>query len=557
MKKILVLLLSLLTFGLNAQGTKLKIKQLENPGTSSLNLGANSFSAGAQSTISTLYVPNTATVNGAFTASNFTNVSVNGVSEVYFIGDSFTAADIFPSAVTASLGTNFYKVNLGISGQTTTQMLARIRSITGGAPKYVVVLGGANDLQGGLVSATTITNNLQSICTAAKNAGANVILVTTSPFGTNAGWTAGAQTIQNTVNTAITSTAGITNVDYRVNIYTLLGGGTNTLSALYDSGDGLHPNVTGHSVIATAIYTTVGVSNWTISATTPTVYVPTTRILEQNLSTTASPYFYKLYLKDSLSLAGAISAIGNIISNSLITANGFSAVSNSTLPLIYVTNSILFGSAGNAGSFGSGGTSLKITGGSTYSNVTICTPNFPNGLFQAVNSTTGTVMLGDISSMTDNGDRLQIDNTLSTKTINVGYGSNLPTINLNTNSLISQINFRNSAGTNTYLAISANASTGELKYFARSGGYFPTFYSNGSEAMRLTTTANLLINTTTDAPSSKLTISSTTQGVLFPRMTTTQKNAISSPATGLVVYDTTLNKLCVYTGSAWETVTSL
>jgi hypothetical protein len=52
-------------------------------------------------------------------------------------------------------------------------------------------------------------------------------------------------------------------------------------------------------------------------------------------------------------------------------------------------------------------------------------------------------------------------------------------------------------------------------------------------------------------------INSTTQGVLFPRMTTTQKNAIVSPASGLVIYDTTLNKLCVRGASAWETITSI
>ena len=51
-------------------------------------------------------------------------------------------------------------------------------------------------------------------------------------------------------------------------------------------------------------------------------------------------------------------------------------------------------------------------------------------------------------------------------------------------------------------------------------------------------------------------VDSTTKGVLFPRMTTTQKNAIATPAAGLVVYDTTLSKLCVYT-SAWETITSI
>lgn len=59
------------------------------------------------------------------------------------------------------------------------------------------------------------------------------------------------------------------------------------------------------------------------------------------------------------------------------------------------------------------------------------------------------------------------------------------------------------------------------------------------------------------AASSVLDFVSTTKGALLPRMTTTQKNAISSPATGLIVYDTTLNKLCVYTGAAWETITSV
>jgi len=50
---------------------------------------------------------------------------------------------------------------------------------------------------------------------------------------------------------------------------------------------------------------------------------------------------------------------------------------------------------------------------------------------------------------------------------------------------------------------------------------------------------------------------STTQGFLPPRMTTTQKNAIATPAAGLMVFDTTLVKLCVYSGTAWETITSL
>jgi hypothetical protein len=40
-------------------------------------------------------------------------------------------------------------------------------------------------------------------------------------------------------------------------------------------------------------------------------------------------------------------------------------------------------------------------------------------------------------------------------------------------------------------------------------------------------------------------------------MTTTQKTAVATPAAGLVVFDTTLAKLCVYSGAAWETITSV
>jgi len=47
---------------------------------------------------------------------------------------------------------------------------------------------------------------------------------------------------------------------------------------------------------------------------------------------------------------------------------------------------------------------------------------------------------------------------------------------------------------------------------------------------------------------------STTRGFLPPRMTTTQKNAIATPAAGLMVYDTTLNLMALYNGTIWTTL---
>jgi len=52
--------------------------------------------------------------------------------------------------------------------------------------------------------------------------------------------------------------------------------------------------------------------------------------------------------------------------------------------------------------------------------------------------------------------------------------------------------------------------------------------------------------------SAMLDVRSTTMGFLPPRMTTTQKNAIASPAAGLVLYDSTTNKLQCYNGSSWN-----
>jgi len=78
-----------------------------------------------------------------------------------------------------------------------------------------------------------------------------------------------------------------------------------------------------------------------------------------------------------------------------------------------------------------------------------------------------------------------------------------------------------------------------------------------TQAMTLDASGNLGIGTTSPSASAILDAQSTTKGVRMPNMTTTQKNAISSPAAGLMVFDTTLAKLCVYSGSAWQTITSV
>lgn len=119
--------------------------------------------------------------------------------------------------------------------------------------------------------------------------------------------------------------------------------------------------------------------------------------------------------------------------------------------------------------------------------------------------------------------------------------------------------------------IDINANFGTVAAGIRAGGnnkdfilssinkdlYLSTNFSNAITQVQFAVKHNtgVLIkddaSTTMDA-SARLEVTSTTQGLLPPRMTTTQKNAIATPAAGLVVYDTTTNKLCCYNGTTWN-----
>ena len=65
---------------------------------------------------------------------------------------------------------------------------------------------------------------------------------------------------------------------------------------------------------------------------------------------------------------------------------------------------------------------------------------------------------------------------------------------------------------------------------------------------------NVGIGTITPNNSAKLDISSTNQGLLPPRMAIAQRNAISSPAQGLMIYCSDCDELQVYNGIIWKTM---
>jgi hypothetical protein len=63
--------------------------------------------------------------------------------------------------------------------------------------------------------------------------------------------------------------------------------------------------------------------------------------------------------------------------------------------------------------------------------------------------------------------------------------------------------------------------------------------------------AGVGIGTAAPNASAKVEIASTTQGFLPPRMTSSQRDVISSPAAGLTIYNTTVNCLQWWNGSLW------
>lgn len=107
-------------------------------------------------------------------------------------------------------------------------------------------------------------------------------------------------------------------------------------------------------------------------------------------------------------------------------------------------------------------------------------------------------------------------------------------------------------GRTSYIQLIHNGGTEGLMLMSSSGG-FPTIKTLGGTGMQILTASEILsIGGTLAEVSAKVDIQSTTKGFLKPRMTTTQMNAIASPATGLEISNSTTTQPMRYDGTAWR-----
>jgi hypothetical protein len=189
--------------------------------------------------------------------------------------------------------------------------------------------------------------------------------------------------------------------------------------------------------------------------------------------------------------------------------------------------------------------SIKVLSG----NITVSAGSISTNAFSTTGGNLTVGMTFSQASWTTNGIfRLAsgtITNSTGTGTVATQVAASIGTINFASSSAMTVTDAASfyiaaapGAGTNTTIT------RGWSHYVAAGHAYF-----GGS----------VVVAATPSAPNANalLDIQSTTKAFMPPRMTTTQKNAIPSPTSGMVVYDSTLNKLCVYGAAAWETITSV
>ena len=228
--------------------------------------------------------------------------------------------------------------------------------------------------------------------------------------------------------------------------------------------------------------------------------------------------------------------------NTMLTINsggGVNAIESSG-NISFKTCSTFFVEGTNRLSISSSGVQNEIA------SVAVNASGWKNLAFQT-NGTTATLFTTGnfaIGTTTDAGFKLDVNGTARVSgvltagsTINQGFSSSTTNVLLSTHTT--------AATTNTGIYAPGGNAFGVVVNGTRKAYVSSSWQMNGGIIVQADG-----VNGNLDG-SAMLQADSTIKGFLPPRMTTTQKNAIATPATGLMVYDTTLNVITYYNGTTW------
>lgn len=322
----------------------------------------------------------------------------------------------------------------------------------------------------------------------------------------------------NTNTLTLTPTAGVTNKNFEATSFIKTGG----TSSQFLKADG--------SIDSTAY----GVGN-ALTSNPLSQFAATTSLQLKNI------------ISDETGSGALVFGTSPTFTTSITTPNIIGTGTNLTITAkTTLTDEMYLGASAIYGIWSWNAGSVILRSGSNAVNFTIGTPAYMTNLVSF--NATGNVAIGGLA---DNAlDQLQVSNTIGTPTLNLrGRSGSAPTI-INfvpfdaTNSVI---NFRTTAGTVRGF-IDLNIASGEMKFWGSSGGYFPTFGSNGSERMRIDTNGNVIINTAAIATTA-------TNGFLYIPSCAGAPTGVPTTVTGRtpMVYDSTNNRFYIYSGS-WRSV---
>jgi acyl-CoA thioesterase-1 len=178
------------------------------------------------------------------------SINVSHTPVIVAVGDSLTAgADHYDSSYPIQLGGMLGAriINKGVSGETTTQILARFDSIESCHPDYILIMGGHNDL--GRDGAARTIANLQEMYHRALQNHSKVVALTITPYNEC------PKDLQ-IVNSWILGQRDPSIIP--VDVFTPLTlSGTNLLDPKYDGGGFVHLNKEGYRVIASELFMVV------------------------------------------------------------------------------------------------------------------------------------------------------------------------------------------------------------------------------------------------------------------------------------------------------------